>query len=317
MEILDLRLLQPSSLEPLLEEEKQLWSNRLQWDYSATAAWILRFVEARALAGYAAVVQGRPIGYSFFVSEDYKGLIGGLFVNREFCGGATESCLMTHVLETLQATPAIRRIEAQFVHFSNGAVRQCLLSQDFQIYGRKFLSLRLDECVSLPLDNNSGVELAFWKSRWFTEASQLITRAYRGHVDSRISDQYCMRAGSMRFLENMIRHAGCGVFQENCSFLAFREGSTTPCGMVLTSLVQDRVAHITQLCVAPEFQGQGIGLRLIAQVLATLRQRGFEAVTLTVTASNTRALRLYEKLRFSNLTDFDAFTWDAVSEPRQ
>ena len=314
MEILDLRLLRPRDLEPLLEEEKQLWRSRLQWDYSNTAAWILRFMETRALAGYAAVEQGRPVGYSFFVYEDYKGLIGGFFVSGEFCNGETESRLVTHVIETLQATPRIGRIEAQFIHFSSEPVRQCFLSQDFQSYGRKFLYFRLADGLPLPVSNDSGVDLVSWKPRWFPEAAQLITRAYRGHVDSQISDQYRTRAGAMRFLENMIHHAGCGVFQENCSFLAFRKGGGLPCGMVLTSVVQDRVAHVTQLCVDPEFQGRGIGPRLMAQVLQTLRERGFEATTLTVTASNTRALRLYEQLRFSSLTVFDAFVWNATPE---
>ncbi|MBI4461090.1 MAG: GNAT family N-acetyltransferase [Acidobacteria bacterium] len=312
MEILDLRLLRPRDLEPLLEEEQQLWRSRLHWDFSNTAAWILRFMGNKGLVGYAVLKQDRPVGYSFFVYEDCKGLIGGLFVSEEFRNGAMESRLLSHVVETLQATPGIGRIEGQLILFSSEPVRHFFLSQEFRNYGRKFLSLSLADDVSLAPEDGSDLELLAWKPRSFPDAAQLITRAYCGHVDSQISDQYRSRAGAVRFLESMVRHAGCGAFQEECSFLAFRKGNGQPCGMVLTSLVQNRVAHITQLCVDPEFQGQGIGRRLMAQVLTTLRDRGFEAVTLTVTASNSGALHLYEQLRFSNLMDFDAFVWDAA-----
>ena len=81
--------------------------------------------------------------------------------------------------------------------------------------------------------------------------------------------------------------------------------------MALSSLVGDRVAHITQLCVEPGLQGAGVGRALIGQIIHKLRERGFAAVTLTVTSSNRRAIRLYEQLRFSTLKEFHALVWDA------
>jgi ribosomal protein S18 acetylase RimI-like enzyme len=81
---------------------------------------------------------------------------------------------------------------------------------------------------------------------------------------------------------------------------------------MLTSVVSERVAHITQLCVAPELQGRGIGRALLLRALQTLRQKGFDAVTLTVTALNTRASALYGSLGFLTLLGFPAFAWDAA-----
>jgi ribosomal protein S18 acetylase RimI-like enzyme len=81
--------------------------------------------------------------------------------------------------------------------------------------------------------------------------------------------------------------------------------------MVLASVVGNRVGHITQLCVDPACQGSGIGLSLLCRTLQRLQERGFRAVTLSVTASNHKALRLYERLSFSTLKDFYAFAWDA------
>ena len=83
MEILDLRHFSSSDLRPLLDEEAQLWSKLLAWDYSNSAEMILRYIDARILPGYAALEKGRFCGYSFFVYEGSKGVIGDLFVEGD------------------------------------------------------------------------------------------------------------------------------------------------------------------------------------------------------------------------------------------
>jgi len=311
MEILDLRQLRSRDLEPLLEEEKKLWQNHLQWDYTASAALIKRFVDARALPGYAAIESGRTVGYSFYVYENYKGLIGDVFVSDSFRDQATEARLLTHVIETMQETPGIRRIETQLMNFGNHPISQCFHSQNFQSFRRKFLFRPLEDCPLPSLHPNLDIELAPWDSRWISEAAHLITRAYRGHIDSAINDQYRSHAGAMRFLENILHYPGCGLFEAGCSFLAFRKDTSRLCGMLLASVARDRVGHITQVCVAPEVQDAGVGYHLICRSIQQWQQRRFRAVTLTVTASNSKAVHLYEKLRFSTLRDFHAFVWDA------
>ncbi len=311
MEILDLRLLRPSDLEPLLEEEQLVWMESLRWDYSATASMVCRYLQGRALTGYAAVEDGRAVAYSFYICEGHKGLIGDAFVSRRFRDGTIETRLLTHLVETLLATPTVRRVEAQLIQMDTANVREFFRSQGFETYDRKFLLLELapknapDRRVPVP-----NVNLKAWEGRWFSDAADLITRAYRAHIDSRISDQYLSRAGAERFLENIIQYPGCGTFDPSASYLAFSADARL-CGMILTSVVSDRVAHITQLCVAPDLHGQGIGRHLLTHGLESLRQRGFQAATLTVTAANAGAVRLYERIGFSTLSTFPAFAWNA------
>ena len=50
--------------------------------------------------------------------------------------------------------------------------------------------------------------------------------------------------------------------------------------------------------VLKEYRGQGIGSGLLHQALAEARSRGLERVELSVFASNSTAIRLYEKFRF-------------------
>jgi ribosomal protein S18 acetylase RimI-like enzyme len=278
---------------------------------------VTRFLDAHALTGYAAVEDGRAVAYSFFVYENHKGLIGDAFVSPSFRDGVTEVRLLTHVLETLQATPGIQRVEAQLLHLDGLAVRELFHAQGFRVYDRRFLFRALSEAPPVSPPPSLALEIRPWDTRWFVPAAALITRAYHEHVDSAISDQYWSQAGATRFLENITHYPGCGAFFPEASYLAFSPGETSPSGMMLTSVVSDRVAHVTQLCVAPEMHGRGIGRWLITHGLRALRDRGFQAVTLTVTASNARALRLYERLGFSTLSVFPAFAWDSlVVRPR-
>jgi len=200
------------------------------------------------------------------------------------------------------------------------AVREQFRSVGFQGYDRQFLFLSIPDGGGFPAAEDSLVQIVEWDSRWFPAAAALILESYRGHVDSAISDQYRTQAGAVRFLENIIRLPGCGTFLPPASFLAVSgDGSARSrvCGMILTSVVSDRVAHITQLCVEPKKQGQGLGRRLIGRVAGVLRQKGFQGATLSVTLSNTGAVELYRSLGFLPLTCFPAFVWDAPARPRR
>ena len=106
MEILDLRHFTSSDLRPLLDQEARVWSRLLAWDYRSSAEMILRYVDAKILPGYAAVERGHLKGYSFFVYEGSKGVVGDLFALPD--NGHTqklETQLVTHVIATLQQSP--------------------------------------------------------------------------------------------------------------------------------------------------------------------------------------------------------------------
>ena len=53
----------------------------------------------------------------------------------------------------------------------------------------------------------------------YQPAAGVITAAYRAHIDSEINDQYRTNAGSIRFLNNIVRFPGCGVFDVESSFV--------------------------------------------------------------------------------------------------
>ena len=92
----------------------------------------------------------------------------------------------------------------------------------------------------------------------------MITAAYRGHVDAQINDQYHTLSGSLRFLNNIVRFPGCGIFDGESSFVALDRKARNMIGLILCSRVRNDVGHVTQVCVLPEYRSKGIGESLIA-----------------------------------------------------
>lgn len=62
--------------------------------------------------------------------------------------------------------------------------------------------------------------------------------------------------------------------------------------------VIDDEAQITNVAVHPDYRGQGISRRLLENLIAVIRERGAERLTLEVRPSNTAALNLYTSLGF-------------------
>jgi ribosomal protein S18 acetylase RimI-like enzyme len=313
VEILDLRHFSAVDLRPLLDDEAEVWERLLSWDYSGSAAMILRYVDAKILPGYAAVDRGRIFGYAFFVYEGSKGVIGDLFVAN---GGrlpdphAVETQLLVHVIETLQQSPGINRVEAQLLAHDTGAVAQPFLDQGFHRHARLFMVLPLGNSAKPTPSMRTDIEIRRWSEQDYQPAAAIITSAYRGHVDSEINDQYRTLSGSLRFLNNIVRFPGCGTFDPDSSFVAVHPKTRTLLGLILCSRVRHDVGHVTQVCVLQEYRSKGIGEALLECTTNNLRQRKFALLSLTVTKANAHAVELYLRLGFDTKRVFDAFVWE-------
>ena len=313
MEILDLRHFSSADLRPLLDDETQLWARLLSWDYTGSSDMILRYVDAKILPGYAAVDRGRVFGYSFFVYEGSKGVIGDLYVtngNRLPNAREVELKLLTHVIETLQQSPGIHRVEAQLLAHEANAVSRPFTETGFQRHPRLFMVLPLTKTTGEKTLIHSDVEIRPWAEGYYQPSAAVITAAYRGHVDAQINDQYHTLSGSLRFLNNIVRFPGCGVFDPESSLVALERKTNNLIGLILCSRVRGDVGHVTQVCVLPEYRSRGIGEALMAATSLNLRKRNFGALSLTVTEANTGAVELYKRLGFDTKRVFDAFVWE-------
>jgi ribosomal protein S18 acetylase RimI-like enzyme len=312
VEILDLRHFTSLHLRPLLELENRLWAQMMSWDYRPSAEMILRYIDSKILPGYAAVENGKIGGYAFFVYEGSKGVIGDLYADDSIRieGDTVERRLAVHVIETLQRSPGVQRIEAQLLTHESGALSAPFLQEGFQQFPRLFMVLPLADGAQPRIVPVPDIEFRRWAEQDFQPAATVITTAYRGHIDSEINDQYRSLSGSLRFLNNIVRFPGCGIFDANASFLAVHRPTRSVAGLLLCSRVRDDVGHVTQVCVLPEHRGRMIGESLIGLCTQELRARNFSALSLTVTEANRKAVDLYNRLGFSTRRKFDAFVWE-------
>jgi ribosomal protein S18 acetylase RimI-like enzyme len=314
VEILDLRHFSSADLRPLLEYEVDAWGTMLAWDYRSSAEMILRYVDAKILPGYAAVERGNIVGYSFFVYESNKGVVGDLFVSpRRSDARLIEAQLTDHVIETLQQSPGIHRVEAQLLTHQAGHLAAAFATAGFQRYRRLFLSLALTgpTAPTIPaVPAAPDIHVRRWSEQDYQPAGGVITAAYRAHIDSEINDQYRTHSGSIRFLNNIVRFPGCGVFDVESSFSAIHRPTNSLVGLILCSRVRDDVGHVTQVCLLPEYRRMRIGESLIASTATSLRNRRFSLLSLTVTEMNHRAVDLYRHLGFEEKSVFDAYVWE-------
>ena len=307
--LVDLRDVTSAQLEPLLQEETEEWRTELNWDYRPSANLVRRFVDLRALTGFTLPRDKEIAGYGYYVCEDGKGLIGGLYVGRRYRTVENENTILNAILDSMWRTPGTRRVEAQLMMLSSPLTRSMPNPRWFRAFPRKFFEVSVDAIRSLPA-REPKVTIAPWSETRQEDAARLIAAAYSGHIDSNINDQYRSASGARRFLTNIVQYPGCGTFFAPAAFVAIPATGRGLYGVCLTSMVAHDVGHITQVCVSPAFRGTGLGYELLRRSLVALADHGCRSVSLTVTTANTSASQLYERMGFVNLRDFAAYVWE-------
>jgi ribosomal protein S18 acetylase RimI-like enzyme len=325
IEVLDVRHFSARQLRPLLEREAGVWRDRLRWDYRSSTELLLQYLESRILQGLVALDRGRVCGYTFCVYEGYKAVIGDAFAtgHRTMSDADATRALLTPMLEMLRHTPGVDRVESQLLLFDAGQFANLFAGPEFTVYPRLFLECDLRgrreaSSVDAPAAETgvhgvaAELELLPWTAEDYQTAGELIYACYIGHADARINDQYRSLHGSLRFLHNIVRFPGCGVFEAKFSWMLRERRSGALVGMVLCSRVGAEVAHITQLCIAQAYRGRGLGRELLGRSAESLLNEGFTTFTLTVTEGNDTAVRLYERFGFTLRHRFDAMVMDST-----
>ncbi len=323
LEILDLRHFSAAQLAPLLRDQAARWQRRLQWDYTRASTLLLDYIDSRVLPGFVALHSGRIVGYAFAVYEAAKAVVGDVYAFNETESLANPICetLLHHLLDLLLASPGVDRIESQLLMFPTGALASPFLARGFRPCPRLFMICDLGGsntlgAPGLDFQTWAGTEstpnplLQPWRPEFYNPAAALIHHCYTGHIDSTINDQYRSVQGAQRFLHNIIRFPGCGVFDTESSWVLRNPDTLALDAILLCSRVRGDVAHITQLCVSPALRGHGLGQMLLRHCAEDIRKRGVKTLSLTVTETNAAAVTLYERNGFKTLHRFDAMVWD-------
>jgi GNAT superfamily N-acetyltransferase len=299
-------------LDPLLLEETVEWARELDWDFGRSADLVRQFADMRALTGFALLDRGEVVGYGYSVIEDHNGLSGDLYVRPAWRDGVTEARLFEAILDGLIQTPRIRRVESQLLLVGPAVGKALDRERCVEIHERLLMSLSANATPPMAVGAGFGrFHIEPWADHHHESAATVIALSYSGHIDSRINDQYRTVAGARRFIYNIVEFPGCGMFFKPGSFVAFDLATGWLAGIVLVSFVGDQVGHITQLCVTPAARGTGLGYELLRTAAGALRLHGAKRISLTVTAANTEAIRLYQRCGFHEVRRFSAYVWES------
>jgi ribosomal protein S18 acetylase RimI-like enzyme len=320
IEVLDLRHFAAPLLRGVLEAEGEVWNTRLHWDYRASAKLLMQYLDSHMLPGYVALEAGQVTGYVFCVYEETKGVIGDVFAPPELDAGSqfgadaaheVEETLLRHLFETLLNSPQLNRIESQLLLHPSGTHAGIFREHGFRVFRRLFMVKRLSGDGAEPHVNlDADLELRGWRDDDLNAAGRLIAEAYREHADSRINDEYCSVQGSMRFLHNIARYSGCGVFAPQVSHVILERRSREMVALLLGSRVSPLSGHITQLCVHPRYRRRGLARMLLSVAAACFIRQGAGEISLTVTEVNTDAIDLYRAEGYGIAHTFDAAVWE-------
>ncbi len=307
MNIVALSQVNSQDLESIFRQEIQCWQDELFWDYQPAVSVIKQHISSRILPGWAIKTDsGALLGYSYYVINEPVAYIGNLYVRSECATTGAYAELLNQILHSLSNGNQIRRIECQIFAFNCDLV-PLFEEHEFTAMKRHFLSFPLDqpqEGKELRIQPNFRVSR--WENRFFLPVADVICDSYRGSTDYKLCHDYQSREGCIRFLNNLIKHPGCGTFSPQSSYVVL-DSNEQVCGVLLTSKISPDTGMIPQISVRNDCQGKGIGSYLLRTYFKDARESGLERITLSVSEANEGACRLYGRLGFQKTRDFHAF----------
>lgn len=165
-------------------------------------------------------------------------------------------------------------------------------------YFKRF-RMELDLRRPLPLlpPLPSGYGLVPWTEALLVRHVDAKFRSFRDEMDAHVFPSLGTHDGCHRLMEDI---ANRSAFVPQATWLLEFRGAELPenCGTVQGLRETDDSGSVQNLGIVPRHRGQGLGTHLLFQALAGFRAAGLQLATLDVTAENTGALRLYERLGF-------------------
>ncbi len=309
MQVLPLAVASPALLEQVFAEELEDWQAQLSWDYSSAVALIKRHIACRSLPGFFLANGPAAAGYCYYVIAPPLGYLGNIFVVRDQASVSAYDLLITSALRALQAHPDVRRIESQVFGF-NCDVSLIMVRERFAALSRYFMTLPLEPDAILDelSPGPSDFRIVPWDRGYFLPAADAIHDSYAGSPDHEMCYDYQSREGCVRFLRNLVDNPGCGKFSPETSRIAL-DAAGRVTGVLITSLISTGTGMIPQISIRREAQGKGLGTALLTSYFQAALKRGLTRVTLSVSAQNVKAHRLYSRLGFRESKEFYAFIW--------
>lgn len=288
------------ALDLLYEEECRRWTATIDWDFAPSVRMVEQARIDGRLPGFVARAgDGHVTGWCFFVLHEGLLQIGGLAgETSEVLGG-----LLRAVLGSSHAR-ASRGVTC-FLFPGSPSTRRALERHQFALERHVYLT-REQPAGGPPAGPGEPLKNLRWLALAEVDPidlARLLASAFAGQADARCYAPDGRLDQWAHYVAQLLRTPACGRYLPDASFaLTAADGRLV--GAVLTTAVGSRTAHLAQVVVHPEWQGRGLGRRLVEAGSAAASTLGYPIVSLLVAHSNTAALSLYTRLGFQQRSGF-------------
>jgi ribosomal protein S18 acetylase RimI-like enzyme len=167
------------------------------------------------------------------------------------------------------------------------------------VYFKRF---RMELDLATPLFEEpelpEGYDLVAWDERLLEAHADAKFRSFRWELDANVFPSLGTRDGCRRLMTEISRRSGF-VPQATWLLQYWPPSARKPefCGTI-QGVADVDVGAVQNVGIVPSHRGRGLGSALLWRSLAGFREAGIPRVYLEVTAENSGACRLYERLGF-------------------
>jgi ribosomal protein S18 acetylase RimI-like enzyme len=104
------------------------------------------------------------------------------------------------------------------------------------------------------------------------------------------------------YVESLVGQPACGALDAACTIMARDDRGLA--GLAIVTTLAPDTAHVAQIAVRRDRQGQGLARRLLREAMQRAARQGRTAMTLLVGDGNARALRVYRGEGFQHRAAF-------------
>jgi ribosomal protein S18 acetylase RimI-like enzyme len=143
--------------------------------------------------------------------------------------------------------------------------------------------------------------LSPWDDRLLEAHAETKYHCFHGEMDANVFPSLSTREGCRRLMTEITRRGGF-VPQSTWLLEHWPAGARRPdpCGTI-QGVAEDNVGAIQNVGITPQHRGLGLGTVLLWHALAGFKAAAIGRVFLEVTAQNSGACRLYERLGFKRM----------------
>jgi ribosomal protein S18 acetylase RimI-like enzyme len=182
-----------------------------------------------------------------------------------------------------------------------------------------FKRFRMDADLAVrrgPSPLPAGYRFVAWNEALLDVHARTKFRSFRAEIDARVFPCLGDLEGCRRLMREIRGKSGflaASTWLVVCNDAA---GDLAWCGTIQGVVDRHGGGSIQNIGVVPAHRGRGLGSVLIEQALAGFRGHGLRKATLEVTASNSRAVQLYQRLGFRKVkTVYKIVADEPAAEP--